>query len=70
MSDAEPESAVGKSAHVTVAIPGDDRPGEILIRIRGGSESFIAFCDQPVGVGEQVVVLADRGARTLLVAPL
>ncbi|HXW80312.1 MAG TPA: hypothetical protein VEJ84_12480 [Acidimicrobiales bacterium] len=70
MSYAGPDSVVGKPAYVTVAIPGGTRAGEVLLRIRGGTESYIAFADQPVGVGAQVVVLADRGARAVLVAPL
>jgi hypothetical protein len=70
MSYAEPDSVVGRPAYVTVAIPGGDRAGEVFLRVRGGTESYIAFADQPVEVGAQVVVLADRGARSVLVAPL
>jgi membrane protein implicated in regulation of membrane protease activity len=70
MSYNEPDSVVGKPAHVTLPIPGDDKPGEVLVQVRGGTEIFIAYCDQALAVGAQVVVLADRGARTLLVAPL
>jgi membrane protein implicated in regulation of membrane protease activity len=70
MSHTDPENVVGRSAHVMLPIPGEDKPGEVLIAVRGGSEMFIAYCDQPVPAGAQVVVLADRGARTLLVAPL
>jgi membrane protein implicated in regulation of membrane protease activity len=70
MGEIEHESVVGKSAHVTVGIPGGEKPGEVLIQIWGGSQSFIAYCDQPVSVGTQVVVVTDRGARALSVAPL
>ncbi len=70
MSYPEPDIVVGKTAHVSVPIPGDDKPGEVLVRIRGGSESYIAFADEVIAVGAQVVVVADRGARTLWVAPL
>jgi membrane protein implicated in regulation of membrane protease activity len=70
MSYEEPESVVGKVAHVTVAVPGGARPGEVLVRVRGGSESYIAYADEPVDEGVQVVVVADRGARSLSVAPL
>ena len=64
MSYAEPDSVVGRPAYVTVAIPGGDRAGEVFLRVRGGTESYIAFADQPVEVGTEVVVLADRGARS------
>jgi hypothetical protein len=53
-----------------VAIPGGARPGEVLVRVRGGSESYIAYADEPVGEGVQVVILADRGARSLVVVSL
>jgi hypothetical protein len=66
----EPETVIGRSAYVTVAIPGGTKAGEVIIRVSGGTESYIAFADQPVEVGAQVVVVADRGARTLFVAPL
>jgi hypothetical protein len=66
----EPVTVIGRSAYVTVAIPGGTKAGEVIIRVSGGTESYIAFADQPVEVGAQVVVVADRGARTLFVAPL
>ena len=70
LSYEEPASVVGKAAHVTVAIPGGAHPGEVLLRVRGGSESYIAYADEPVDEGVQVVVVADRGARSLVVVPL
>ena len=65
-----PDVVVGRSAQVSMAIPGGSRPGEVLVRIRGGTETYTAFCDQPVEEGALVVVLADRGGRMLSVAPL
>jgi hypothetical protein len=70
MSYGQGDSVVGRPAYVTVAIPGGSQAGEVLLRVRGGTESYIAFADEPVGVGAQVIVLADRGARSVLVAPL
>ncbi|HTW08806.1 MAG TPA: hypothetical protein VME46_14925 [Acidimicrobiales bacterium] len=70
MSAQEPSNVVGRTAHVVVAIPGGERPGEVVVRIRGGSEAYMAFADQPVEMGAQVVVVEDRGARMLVVAPL
>ena len=51
MSHTDPENVVGRSAHVMLPIPGDDKPGEVLIAVRGGSEMFIVYCDQPVPAG-------------------
>lgn len=70
MSFPRPDVVVGRSAQVSLAIPGGPEPGEVLVRIRGGTETYIAFSDQPVEEGAQVVVLADRGGRMLSVAPL
>jgi hypothetical protein len=70
MSFPEPDGVVGRPAHVTVAVPGGDRAGEVTVRVRGGSEVYMAFADEPIDIGAQVVVISDRGARTLFVAPL
>lgn len=70
MSLSDPDSVVGRRASVSFPVPGGSEPGEVLVRIRGGSEVFIAYCDQPLTLGTEVVVLVDRGARTVLVAPL
>ena len=70
VSTSQPESVVGRKASVSFPIPGGEQPGEVLVRIRGGSETYIAYCDQPVPLGADVVVVADRGARSLSVAPL
>lgn len=71
MSRPDFDSVVGRPAYVTVAIPGGgSQAGEVLVRVRGGTESYIAYADEAVNVGTQVIVLADRGARSVLVAPL
>jgi membrane protein implicated in regulation of membrane protease activity len=64
------EGVVGRPAHVSVAIPGGGRPGEVTVRIRGGTESYIAYADQQIEAGAEVVVVADHGARSVSVAPL
>ncbi|HYA44051.1 MAG TPA: hypothetical protein VED59_00470 [Acidimicrobiales bacterium] len=64
------DTVVGKIARVTIAIPGGNTPGEVLVRVRGGSESYIAYSLEAVDRGIEVVVLADRGARSVDVAPL
>ena len=64
------DSVVGRPGHVTIAIPGGEQPGEVLLRVRGGSESYIAFADQAIPMGTEVVIVSDRGGRTVFVAPL
>lgn len=70
MNPADPDVLVGRSAQVSLAIPGGSRPGEVMVRVRGGTETYIAFADEPVEEGAQVLVLADRGGRMVSVAPL
>jgi membrane protein implicated in regulation of membrane protease activity len=70
MSYEDNEQVVGKTGYVTVAVPGDAHAGEVVVRLRGGSESYIAYASQPLEVGVQVVVVVDRGARCVEVTPL
>lgn len=70
MSYPGPGTVVGLAAYVSLSIPGGAEPGEVVVRIRGGTETYIAFSDQPIPEGAQVVVIADRGARSLSVAAL
>ena len=40
-------------------------PGEVRIRIRGGSESLIAWSPAPLPIGTTVLVTDSRGRRTV-----
>jgi hypothetical protein len=64
MSDSD-DSPAGKVGFVTVAIPGPGRAGEVRVAIRGGTEHFIAYAEQPIARGSEVIVIADRGARAV-----
>lgn len=58
----------GKLGRVTVPIPAHG-PGEIVVHIRGGTERFAAWCDQPVPKHAAVVVVEQRSARSVDVTP-
>ena len=62
---ARDEACVGCVGVLTVATRGDDGPGEVLIKIRGGSEAFLAWSDRPLPKGATVLVVDSRGARAL-----
>lgn len=64
MSDGS-DSPAGRTGYVTVAIPGPGRPGEVRVAIRGGSEHFIAYADEPIERGREILVVCDRGARAV-----
>jgi hypothetical protein len=62
---ARDESSIGRIGVLTVATRGADGPGEVLIRIRGGSEAFLAWSEKPLPKGATVLVVESRGARAV-----
>ena len=62
---ARDESSVGCVGVLTVGTRGGGGPGEVLIKIRGGSETFLAWSDKPLPKGATVLVIDSRGARTV-----
>jgi len=62
---AEDTSVVGCIGQVIVATRGAAGPGEVLVRIRGGSEAFIAWSPEPLPKGATVLVIESRGTRTV-----
>jgi len=59
------EPSIGLVGVLTVATRGTDGPGEVQVSIRGGSETFLAWSDQPLPRGTTVLVTESRGARAL-----
>ncbi|WP_083212199.1 hypothetical protein [Mycobacterium parascrofulaceum] len=66
MSDA---SAIGCVGTLTVATRGDRGAGEVLVTVRGAKEAFLAWSDDPLPKGAQVLVVEVRGTRTVVVEP-
>ncbi|MGD0063096.1 MAG: hypothetical protein ABSB76_06625 [Streptosporangiaceae bacterium] len=62
---ARDESSIGCVGVLSVATRGSDGPGEVLIKIRGGSEAFMAWSDKPLPKGATVLVIESRGARAV-----
>jgi hypothetical protein len=62
---ARDESSIGRVGRLSVATRGGDGPGEVLIKIRGGSEAFLAWSDKPLPKGSTVLVIDSRGARAV-----
>jgi len=65
LSVARDESSIGCVGVLTVATRGGDGPGEVLIKIRGGSEAFLAWSEKPLPKGATVLVIESRGARAV-----
>jgi hypothetical protein len=66
-SDAE-HSVIGALGRVTVPIPADG-PGEVLLPVRGGTEAFAAWSDQPIDKHTRVLVIEITSARSVIVTP-
>ncbi len=58
-------SAIGCIGVLTVATRGTAGPGEVLVKIRGGSEAYIAWSPEPLARGTTVLVIEERGSRTV-----
>lgn len=62
-------SPIGCTGVLVVGTRGEKGPGEVLVKIRGGSEAFLAFSDEPLAKGTTVLVVETRGARSVGVTP-
>jgi membrane protein implicated in regulation of membrane protease activity len=60
---------VGKLGTVVTRIRGGERPGEVVVSVRGTRETFIAYSDDPVDLDETVLVFSSRGNRAVDVTP-
>jgi hypothetical protein len=63
------EAPIGCVGELILATRGDRGPGEVLIRVRGGTEAFIAWSEKPLAKGTSVLVIDFRGARAVDVMP-
>ena len=58
-------SLIGSIGVLSVATRGTDGPGEVIVKIRGGSEAYIAWSPTPLPRGQTVLVIESRGSRTV-----
>ena len=59
------ESVIGTVGVLVVASRGSVGPGEVLIRIRGGSERYLAWSKTPLSKGTTVLIIDYLGPRTV-----
>jgi hypothetical protein len=59
------ESVIGSIGVLLVGTRGTKGPGEVLVKIRGGSEAYIAWSPDPIRKGATVLVIESRGARSV-----
>jgi len=68
MADQLDQDMIGKVGRVTLGIsPG--HPGEIILAIRGGTETFAALSDESIAKNVRVVVVECLSGRTVSVTP-
>jgi hypothetical protein len=63
------DEVIGRSGTVTTRIRGGELPGEVVVAVRGGTESFIAYADEEIPRGETILVFRSRGPRAIDVTP-
>jgi membrane-bound ClpP family serine protease len=63
------ESVIGLVGRIVTATRGPHGLGEVEIRVRGGTEVFLARSATPLPRGQTVVVLSAASERTVLVEP-
>ena len=61
------EAVVGWTGKVLIGTRGSAGPGEVLVRVRGGSETFLAWSEDPLPAGATVLVIESRGCREVAV---
>jgi hypothetical protein len=64
----EQDNLLGKVGRLTVSIPLNG-PGEVLLPVRGRSEAFAAWSDEPIARHSRVLVVERLSARSVLVTP-
>jgi hypothetical protein len=63
------QAVVGKVGCVVRAVRGGPLPGEARVVIAGLPHYYIAFCDEPLAIGVDVLVINNRGSRQIDVEP-
>lgn len=59
---ARDDAVIGCTGELLVGTRGAQGPGEVLVRVRGGTEAFLAWSDDPLPKGATVLVV-DSAAR-------
>ncbi|HEY5834897.1 hypothetical protein [Streptomyces sp.] len=60
---ARDDAVIGCTGELLIATRGTAGPGEVLVRVRGGTETFLAWSDEPLARGTTVLVVDSRGTR-------
>jgi hypothetical protein len=59
------DSLIGAIGVLIIATRGAKGPGEVLLKVRGGSEAYLAYSPEPIPRGSTVLVINNRGTRSV-----
>lgn len=59
------DAVIGCVGVLHVGTRGQRGPGEAVVRVRGGTEAFLAWSEQPLPKGTRVLVVESRGQRAV-----
>jgi hypothetical protein len=62
---AREHALIGSIGVLKIATRGPAGPGEVVVKIRGGTEAYIAWSATPLPKGATVLVIESRGRRTV-----
>lgn len=60
---ARDDAVIGCTGELLIGTRGPAGPGEVIVSVRGGTETFLAWSEQPLAKGATVLVVESRGAR-------
>jgi hypothetical protein len=63
------DPAVGRVGRVVVRIRGGELPGEVSLTLQGTPDTRIAYAEEELPVGAEVLVIGSRGGRRIDVVP-
>jgi len=59
------QSLIGSIGVLIVGTRGQAGPGEVLLKVRGGREAYLAWSIDPIPRGKTVLVIESRGTRAV-----
>jgi hypothetical protein len=60
---AQDDAVIGCTGKLLIGTRGPAGPGEVLVSVRGGTETFLAWSEEPLPKGAPVLVVESRGTR-------
>ena len=59
------EAPIGCVGVLILGTRGAEGPGEVLVKVRGGTEAYIAWSEEPLPKDATVLIIDSRGSRAV-----